>query len=121
MQAIVLFAHGSRDPLWHRPIQTLADRIRARAPDVQVRCAYLELTPPDLPTCVTELCAQGCTALRLLPMFLGIGKHAREDLPELLRSIRHQHPTLNLEVLPAVGEHPALIELMGDLALGGRF
>ena len=118
MQAIVLFAHGSRDPLWHRPIQTWAERIRARAPHVQVRCAYLELTAPDLPTCVAQLCEEGCTSLRLLPMFLGIGKHAREDLPELLATLRRLHPHLTLEVLPAVGEHPALIERMSELALG---
>ena len=31
MQAIVLFAHGSRDPLWHRPIQAVAAQIKHRA------------------------------------------------------------------------------------------
>lgn len=120
MQAIVLFAHGSRDPLWHRPIQAVAARIQARAPQTQVRCAYLELTTPDLPQCVTELLQQGCTSLRILPMFLGVGKHAREDLPVLVQQLRQSHPALNLEVLPSVGEHPALIELMSSLALGEK-
>jgi len=110
MQAIVLFAHGSRDPLWHRPIQAVAQRIRTRSPQTQVECAYLELTAPDLPTCVASLLQQGCTSLRILPMFLGIGKHARE--------LRASHPELHIDVLPSVGEHPALIALMSDLALG---
>ena len=118
MQAIVLFAHGSRDPLWHRPIQAVAERIRARSPQTHVHCAYLELTAPDLPTCVASLLQEGCTSLRILPMFLGIGKHAREDLPILITQLRHSHPELHIEVLPSVGEHPALIELMSDLALG---
>ena len=48
MHAIILFAHGSRDPLWHRPIQAVAQRIAKRDAQVLVRCAYLELTAPDL-------------------------------------------------------------------------
>ena len=118
MQAIVLFAHGSRDPLWHRPIQAVAERIRTRSPQTLVACAYLELTPPDLPTSVEGLLEKGCTSLRILPMFLGIGKHARKDLPLLIAALRQSHPDLTIEVLPSVGEHPALIALMSDLALG---
>lgn len=119
MQAIVLFAHGSRDPLWHRPIQAVAQRIRTRSPQTLVECAYLELTAPDLPTCVASLRQKGCTSLRIMPMFLGIGKHAREDLPTLIAELRTSHPELHIDVLPSVGEQPALIALMSDLALGG--
>ena len=44
MHAIILFAHGSRDPLWHKPIQAVAQRITERDAQELVRCAYLELT-----------------------------------------------------------------------------
>ena len=56
-RATVLFAHGSRDPLWSRPIEAVAQRMRSRDAAAQVRCAYLELTTPDLPTVVAELVA----------------------------------------------------------------
>ena len=36
---IILFAHGSRDPLWRMPIEGVAADIRARQPDMAVRCA----------------------------------------------------------------------------------
>jgi sirohydrochlorin cobaltochelatase len=118
MHAIVLFAHGSRDPLWHRPIQAVADRIRLRSPQTPVACAYLEWTSPDLATCVARLIEQGVTSVRILPMFLGVGKHAREDLPLLTAQLRQSYPALSLDVLPSVGEQAALIELMSGLALG---
>lgn len=118
MHAIVLFAHGSRDPLWHRPIQAVADRIRLRSPQTLVACAYLEWTSPDLATCVARLIEQKVTSVRILPMFLGVGKHAREDLPLLTAQLRQSYPALSLDVLPSVGEQPALIELMSGLALG---
>ena len=42
-KAIVLFAHGSRDPLWHKPMEAVAAQIATQAPDTPVACAYLEL------------------------------------------------------------------------------
>ena len=115
--AILLFAHGSRDPLWHAPLLAIQQRLQSLAPGVQVRLAYLELTLPDLPTCAAELIGQGTLRLRILPMFLGMGRHAREDLPELIAQLRSQHPDVVLEVLPALGENPSLIDLTCQIAL----
>lgn len=116
--AVVLFAHGSRDPLWHGPIEAVAQQARLLAPQMPVQCAYLELTAPDLPTAVALLKAQGIGHIRILPMFLGMGRHAREDLPGLLQTLKQTHPDLQLELLPAVGEHPAMTTLMAQLATG---
>lgn len=115
--AIVLFAHGSRDPLWHKPMEAVAQRIREREPEALVACAYLELSPPDLPTCVAALVAQHATAIRVLPMFLGVGKHAREDLPLLMAQLRAQHPQVAFELMPAVGEDTRLVETLAHIAL----
>ena len=72
---------------------------------------------PDVPTCAAELIGQGTQRLRILPMFLGMGRHAREDLPELIAQLRAQHPDVVLEVLPALGENPSLIDLTCQIAL----
>jgi sirohydrochlorin cobaltochelatase len=116
-RGIVLFGHGSRDPAWRAPMDAVARRVAERAPDAVVTCAFLELQGPDLPTAIDQLVAGGVGALRVLPMFLGVGRHAREDLPVLLAQIRDKHPGLQLDVLPAVGEQPALLDLMAELAL----
>ncbi|KQP15064.1 sirohydrochlorin chelatase [Pseudorhodoferax sp. Leaf267] len=117
MHAIVLFGHGSRDPLWRLPIEAVAARIAATAPHIPVRCAYLELCTPDLAAAVAELARAGATSIQVLPMFLGVGRHAREDLPELVRDLRERHPDLRLDVMPAVGENPRLVALMAEIAL----
>ena len=85
--AIILFAHGSRDALWRRPIEAVANEMKQLSPDTQVACAYLELTEPDLPTTVAGLVQTGVNAIRIVPMFLGVGRHAREDLPLLLQDL----------------------------------
>jgi len=116
-RGIVLFAHGSRDPLWRAPIEAVAAQIRARQPGTPVQCAYLELCTPSLVEAAAELAAAGVRHLRVFPLFLGVGKHAREDLPELIESLQTAHPGLEIELLPAVGENPQLIALMADIAL----
>lgn len=117
MQGVLLFAHGSRDPLWRKPIEAVADTIRQRQANVLVRCAYLELCEPSLPDAAAELVAAGVGELRILPMFLGMGKHAREDLPALVDALRQAHAGVTVRVLPAVGEQARLTQLLADLAL----
>jgi sirohydrochlorin cobaltochelatase len=113
VKAAILFGHGSRDPQWRRPIEAVAQRLAGRLP---VRCAYLELDTPDLATAAGELIAQGATELRILPMFLGAGRHAREDLPRLVEALQIQHPDVRFELRPTVGEDPRLLGLLADLA-----
>ena len=120
MYCVILFAHGSRDPLWHRPVEAVAARMRSLAPHVPVRCAYLELSTPALPQAAAELVAAGATAVRIVPMFLGTGRHAREDLPALVAQLHADHPATVFELPPAVGEDPRVIELLASMALEPR-
>ena len=114
---IILFAHGSRDALWRTPIEAVATTMRERQPGTLVRCAYLELCEPTLPNAANDFVAAGCRHLKIFPLFLGVGKHAREDLPLLVAQIRAHHPEVSVELMATAGESPALIALMADLAL----
>ena len=115
--AIILFAHGSRDALWRRPIEAVANEMKQLSPDTQVACAYLELTEPDLPTTVAGLVQTGVNAIRIVPMFLGVGRHAREDLPLLLQDLIVQYPGVTFELSHAIGEVPEMTRAMAAIAL----
>jgi sirohydrochlorin cobaltochelatase len=117
-RALVLFAHGSRDPQWRAPIEAVAARANAQSPNLIVRCAYLELTQPDLPSVAQELAVLGVTHLRICPLFLGVGKHAREDLPQLVQALCQAHPHIQVELSPSVGEMPAVLDALAQAALG---
>ena len=54
----------------------------------------------------------------MFPLFFGVGKHAREDLPRLIGQIQAGHPGLAVELLPTAGESPELTALMANIALG---
>ncbi|HEY2257376.1 MAG TPA: CbiX/SirB N-terminal domain-containing protein [Variovorax sp.] len=114
---IVLLAHGSRDERWRAPVEAVARRVRTLDPSARVACAYLELAAPDLRSAAESLIAAGATAIRVLPLFLGMGKHAREDLPRLLDALRTLHPEVAFSLRGAVGEDPEVIELLARKAL----
>lgn len=116
-RAIVLFGHGSRDPLWRLPMETVAARLRALRPDTPVRCAYLELDAPSLPASAGDLVAEGATHVTIVPMFLGTGRHAREDLPALVSQLQASHPQVAFVLQKPVGEDARVVDLIANIAL----
>jgi sirohydrochlorin cobaltochelatase len=125
--AIILFAHGSRDPLWRAPLQAVAQTIAAQHPRLPVQCAYLELCEPDLATVTTNLIAAHAHSagtndlnyefsIRIVPMFLGMGKHAREDLPALVAALQSQYPHVRFDVVQAIGEDARVTALLAEIA-----
>ncbi len=119
MLGVIVFAHGSRDPLWRSPVEAIAQAIAAANPTVHTRCAYLELCDPDLPSAAADLVAQGIQRIRVMPLFFGMGKHAREDLPVLMAQLQAQHPQVVFERMATVGEDPRLTALLAQMALEG--
>jgi sirohydrochlorin cobaltochelatase len=117
MLGVIVFAHGSRDPLWRAPVESVASQIRQAAQDVAVECAYLELCEPDLSTAARRLVDQGATTVRVLPLFFGMGKHAREDLPLLMEQLALDHPGVRFERLNTAGEDRRLTALLAQIAL----
>jgi sirohydrochlorin cobaltochelatase len=49
-------------------------------------------------------------------MFLGVGRHAREDLPHLVNDLVKAYPQVRFELVPSIGEHPAMTQLMAQIA-----
>jgi len=117
-QALVLFAHGARDPRWAIPFERLAERAREMQPGTQVSLAFLELMSPRLPERVDELVRSGVTHVSVVPVFLGQGGHVLRDLPPLLDELREKYPQLEIRLSKAVGEDESVQESIAKYCLG---
>jgi sirohydrochlorin cobaltochelatase len=117
--AHILLAHGSRDPLWASAIKAVAERVRRLDPAAQVCCAYLELAQPDLAAAIDELLAQGAQTITVWPMLLGLGRHARADLPRLIAAAQAQVRTrdsgVTITLQPAIAEHAPVLDAMAQV------
>jgi sirohydrochlorin cobaltochelatase len=112
-RALVLFAHGARDPRWAEPFQRLQQIAQAQLPDVTVALAFLELMTPSLPELVEQYAASGCSDFTIVPVFLGQGGHVRRDLPRVIEQLQAAHPQARFNVAIAAGEDP---EVLGAIA-----
>lgn len=111
-RAIVLFAHGARDPDWARPFRQLALELAERLPGERVVLAFLELMQPSLAECAAALYAEGVRKLRVVPVFFGSGGHLKEDLPNLIKGLKDKYRDLEITLEPPVGEQPDVIAAM---------
>lgn len=116
-QAIILFAHGARDPEWAAPFCAIQRRLQAARPDVLVLVAFQEFMPPSLDAAVAQSAARGAQRIVLVPLFMAQGSHLKRDLPLLVERIRRRHPQLELQVLPAIGDEPEILQAIADWVL----
>lgn len=108
-RALVLFAHGARDPAWAAPFLRLQTLLQSQDPSLTVALAFLELMAPDLPVCVSQLLADGAADITVVPVFLGLGGHVKRDLPQLIEQLRVAHPSIGFHVAAPVGEDDGVL------------
>jgi sirohydrochlorin cobaltochelatase len=108
-RALVLFAHGARDPDWARPFRQLALEVAEQVPGERVALAFLELMQPSLGECVAALHAEGIRRFRVVPVFFGSGGHLKIDLPRLIAEVKNKLKDVEIDLEPPVGEQPEVI------------
>lgn len=113
-RALVLFAHGARDPRWAAPFERLQAILQSRLPDVSVHLAFLELMAPRLPELAQDLEDRGYTELTVVPVFFGQGGHVLRDLPQLVEELRQRHADMTIKVAAAVGEDDSVLQAIAD-------
>lgn len=122
-RALVLFAHGARDPRWAEPFLRLQQIVQVREPDVTVSLAFLEFMTPRLPELMQQLVREGCAEVTVVPVFFGQGGHVLRDLPVMIDQLRIDYPNVSLNAVPAVGESAEVLNAIGEYCvstLSGR-
>jgi len=59
-RGLIVFGHGSRDPLWADTLKARRERLHIALPGTEVELAYLEFLKPTLSQCVDALWQRGC-------------------------------------------------------------
>jgi sirohydrochlorin cobaltochelatase len=114
--AVVLFAHGSRDPEWARPFHALRARLERRLPGTLVELAFLEQMTPRLPDAIGALANRGIERITVVPLFMAQGKHLRLELPQIVARACADNPGVLVRTCAAVGEVDGLLDAIADWA-----
>jgi sirohydrochlorin cobaltochelatase len=114
--AIILFAHGARDPSWAEPILRIKALVAERRSDAQVEAAFLERLDPSLGDAVRRLASMGADHIVVCPLFMAPSGHLRREVPELLRDIRAAHPDIEVELAPPMGDAAPILDAIAEWA-----
>jgi sirohydrochlorin cobaltochelatase len=115
-QVLILLAHGSRDPQWSRSFRRLASLLSKR---FLVKVAYLEFMRPSLDGAIASLATAGVRSVRVVPVFVGSGRHLKRDLAKKAAALRKQHKGLRITVERAIGEKPEVIKALARAIAAG--
>ncbi|KUL26242.1 sirohydrochlorin chelatase [Streptomyces regalis] len=102
--ALVVVAHGSRDPRALSTVRALLGKVRELRPGLPVHLGHIELNEPLLPDTLASLAGREAI---LVPLLLSRGYHIKRDIPEMAAESE-----VHARVAGALGPHPLLVEAL---------
>ncbi|GAB7043708.1 MULTISPECIES: sirohydrochlorin chelatase [Catenuloplanes] len=114
--ALVLVAHGSRDPRAANATRALVRAVAALRPGLDVRASYLDHAGPRPGEVLTALEAAGYARAILVPLLLTAAYHGRVDMPEVLRTARAEGLRMPAAISEVIGPFDGVVP---DLLLAG--
>lgn len=116
--ALILFAHGARDPEWANPMRRVQAILQQQVVGIDVELAFLEFTAPTLADCAEKSIAQGARRILVVPLFIARGGHLKREVPEMLDVLRSTYPEVEFTLTPPIGENESVIHAMAAAVLG---
>lgn len=110
--AILLMAHGSRIAEANNAAYEIAEMIRSASTFEIVEVAFREMHPPDIQSAIDRCVAQGAERILLMPYFLFVGAHVREDLPAEMTQAQQRYPQVEFAMGNHLGAHRKLAEIV---------
>jgi sirohydrochlorin ferrochelatase len=105
-------AHGSRFPAANAAAGEIAAMVRAETPYEIVEVAFREMHPPAVQTAIDRCVALGAERILLIPYFLFVGSHVRDDLPVEMTRAQERYPQVEFALGNHLGVHRKLAEIV---------
>ncbi|MFF3325514.1 sirohydrochlorin chelatase [Streptomyces sp. NPDC002889] len=109
-RALLVIAHGSRDPRHAATVHALVRRVRMQRPELRVSTAFLDFNAPSVPQVLERMAGDGIRDVVALPLLLTRAFHAKADIPSVLNEARARHPRLRITQAEVLGPSPLLLD-----------
>jgi sirohydrochlorin ferrochelatase len=113
--ALLLIAHGSREPEANADLHHVAAALRERGRAV-VEEAFLEIAEPDIDAGASRCVSRGARRVVLVPYFLSAGVHVRRDLAAARQRLAARFPAVEFRLAEPLGRHPLLLDVLEERA-----
>lgn len=116
-RVVLLVAHGSRGHDANDEVRRLTEKLSRKfdCDRVQVRCAFLELAEPSIPSSIDQAVNGGARQITVLPYFLVAGRHVAQDIPDIVREKRDEYPEVDIRLVDYLGAADCVVDILSDL------
>ncbi|MFI1971433.1 cobalamin biosynthesis protein CbiX [Streptomyces cinnamoneus] len=107
--ALLLVAHGSRDPRHAATVAALRAALAARRPGLRVEVGFLDFCAPGVGQVLSRLEAEGVREVVAVPLLLTRAFHAKSDVPAALARAVAGRPGLAVRRAGVLGPSELLV------------
>jgi len=72
---------------------------------------------PSLPEAIEKMVLDGAQQITVIPAFLAVGSHVRQDLPALVAEAQKKYPAIQIRSSAAIGEQREIQQAIGRFAI----
>ncbi|HLG21006.1 MAG TPA: CbiX/SirB N-terminal domain-containing protein [Bdellovibrionota bacterium] len=109
--AVILLAHGTREPDASRPVHQYAEEL-SKASGLRVEPCLREFIEPSVSTVVGKLAHEGVRTVYIVPFFLFNSGHVTRDIQKDLAAEKEKYPNMVFKVGEPLGFDPDLVSIL---------
>jgi sirohydrochlorin ferrochelatase len=112
--AVLLMAHGSRIPEANDAVRDIAAMLKEMTRFEIVEVSFREQHLPNIQQGIDACVEAGAERIILMPYFLYMGAHVREDLPAEMAEAKQRYPRVGFVMGSHLGTHRKLAEIVAE-------
>ena len=114
MKGVLIIAHGSRAAETEATLECVLLMVKAKLPDDVIEYAFMEFSDRTIEKGVSALVAQGVTEIKIVPYFLFLGIHLKEDIPNMVALCAENFPGVKIVMGEPFGIDERLADILVD-------
>ncbi|PKL46108.1 MAG: hypothetical protein CVV42_17660 [Candidatus Riflebacteria bacterium HGW-Riflebacteria-2] len=111
--ALLIF-HGSARETASNAAAVFVENLKKQNNPVDFSICFLRGAEPTLEKAIETAIDNGCTSLRLIPLFLLPGSHIDEDIPAIIEKYQLANPHIEFEAGSCLVHNPQFIKFVAN-------
>jgi sirohydrochlorin ferrochelatase len=114
MKGILAIAHGSRAKETEATLEAILSMAKTKLPGIVIECAFMEFSDRTVEKGVSALVASGVTEIKIVPYFLFMGIHMKEDIPKMVAECAANYPGVKITMGEPLGVDERIADIIVD-------
>lgn len=117
MKSILVVGHGSRSKEALEVFNKVLENFKSKVND-NVEGCFMEICPPNITDKIDIMYKSGIRDIVVVPYFLFLGIHMKEDIPRILKIAKDKYADLKISLAKPIGYNNIIADILKENAEG---